>query len=89
MVNGIYGWAWEPNVSNAPVNIDICDGYLTGYYACAWISPGFARRRFWEWIPLAYLHTAPVLKDGTLHTIRVKISGTAIDLFSKSLVCNP
>jgi len=84
----LYGWAWDKNLPNSPINIDILDGnsVLQTVTAGDYRSdlPGNKNHAF-NYIPPASL------KDGRTHTINVRFSGTSTYLTNspKSLTCAP
>jgi hypothetical protein len=88
--NGIMGWAWDKNRPDDPIKVDIYDGdaLLTTVIANDFRQDllnagiGNGRHGFTYTVP-------PELKDGKPRSIRMKYSGTDIDLYStpKEITC--
>ncbi|MFY9573627.1 MAG: hypothetical protein WAV20_19690 [Blastocatellia bacterium] len=81
--NVIAGWAWDPNQPNTPINVDV---YFDNDNFSSIIAPADKFRQ--DLLDAGkgngfhgYSFPTPaVLKDGHTHTIRVKFSGTNVDL---------
>lgn len=84
----VYGWAWDKNLPNSPINVDIFDGgsFLQTVPANEYRVdlPGNKYHGF-SYIPSASL------KDGRTHNIYARFSGTSTYLTNspKSLTCAP
>jgi pimeloyl-ACP methyl ester carboxylesterase len=84
----VYGWAWDKNLPNSPINVDIFDGgsFLQTVSANEYRVdlPGNKYHGF------SYFPSAS-LKDGRTHNIYARFSGTSTYLTNspKSLTCAP
>jgi len=77
----ISGWAWDTTRPNEPIDVDIYDGDTLLATVTAdtvrqdLLNAGIGNGRH------AFVYTPPAsLNDGRTHTIRVKVSGTDVDL---------
>ncbi len=84
----IFGWAWDQNQPNTPINVDIFDGNSL----LATITAGDFRSDLPGNKNHAFNYTTPSsLENGLAHTIHVKFGGTSTELTNspRSLTCAP
>lgn len=78
---GMFGWAWDVNQPETPINVDIYDGdtllatVKADLFRQDLLSAGIGNGRH------GFNYALPArLNDGRSHSLRVKFSGTGIDL---------
>jgi hypothetical protein len=79
----IAGWAWDRNNPDTQISVDIYDGdTLIATAPARMTRPDVGQHAFHYVVP-------PALKDGRLHTIQVKITGSNITLMGspKTFTC--
>ncbi len=79
--NTISGWAWDQNDPNNPINVDIYDGAtLLATAPSVLYRPDLANAGIGNGFH-GFSFTVPAeLKDGQLHSIRIRFPGTSVDL---------
>jgi hypothetical protein len=88
----ITGWAWDQSQPDTPIQVDIYDGdtllatVLADRFRADLKKAGMGNGKH------GFLYPVPErLKDGKAHSIRIRFSGTSIDLKGtpKTLECAP
>jgi hypothetical protein len=75
------GWAWDPARPDTPISVDIYDGdQLIRTVLADKFSEPLARKGIGNGKHAFVFHYPPEMHDGKEHTIRVRISGSNIDL---------
>ena len=78
----IFGWAWNRNQPDAPINVDILDGEkLLGTVPANQFRQDLFDQGIGNGFHGFIYAVPPGLKDGRAHSIKVKISGANLELF--------
>jgi hypothetical protein len=92
--NVIAGWAWDANQPNTPINVDVYfdnEAFISIQAPANQFRQDLLNAGIGNGVHGFSFPTPERLKDGLPHTVRIKFSGTNIDLSStpKSVTCGP